>query len=212
MNKSTRGLTLDDRTNFHITCVMPKRVDPLLQRRQIANATRAVIGRSGLDGAGMRAVAEAAEVTTGAVTHWFAGKDAVLEAALEAIMARLLVKAAPQGLSSGTNLAQAAAEVLPLDEESRNEWRVWLAFWGRAASDARLQERHRAWYAQIVAHLIQQFQAARPGVSVDDAEVLADAVIAAVDGVGVRATLEPHLWPPERQRRTLAVLLSHLDT
>jgi BetI-type transcriptional repressor, C-terminal len=35
------------------------------------------------------------------------------------------------------------AEALPLDQERVLEWRVWLAFWGSAATNARLQAEQR---------------------------------------------------------------------
>jgi TetR/AcrR family transcriptional repressor of bet genes len=47
-------------------------------------------------------------------------------------------------------------------------------------------------------------------LSPEQANRLADAVVAAVDGVGARATLEPEHWPASRQRETLATLLKPL--
>ena len=43
-----------------------------------------------------------------------------------------------------------------------------------------------------------------------DARQLADAIVAAIDGVGTRAALEADDWPPRRQRETLARLLGPL--
>jgi len=37
--------------------------------------------------------------------------------------------------------------------------------------------------------------------------VIASAIIAAIDGIGTRATLELGAWPPERQKALLAALL-----
>src|SRR5438045_616199 len=75
-----------------IITVMPKQVDAAAQRRAIAGAAIAVIDGAGLDGARLRDVARAANVTTGAVTHYFDDKDAVLEAALEEVVRRILAK------------------------------------------------------------------------------------------------------------------------
>lgn len=186
---------------------MPKQVDHDEQRLAIAGAAISVIDREGLDGARLRDVARAANVTTGAVTHYFDSKDAVLEAALAEIVRRILEK---QSEIAGTaSLVDLASAFLPLDAASRSEWRVWLAFWGRAIANERLRAIHREYYAAIVSRLAEGLIAAYP-LPEPQARTLADAVIAAIDGVGTRATLEPEDWPPERQRATLALLLGPL--
>lgn len=190
---------------------MPKRVDHAAQRQAIAAAAIEIIDASGLDGARLRDVAKAADVTTGAVTHYFDGKDAVLEAALSEIVERLLSR--QPGSETGAaamGLVEAACAFLPLDEAGRRDWRVWLAFWGRAIVDDRLRALHARYYAEIVGRLAEALQSRRPGIAAKQAEALADALVAAVDGVGTRATLEPETWPPERQRRTLALLIEPL--
>jgi TetR/AcrR family transcriptional repressor of bet genes len=183
---------------------MPKIVDRDTERKSIAEAAIGVIGTIGLDAARLRDVAAAAGATTGAVTHYFDGKDAVLEAALAEMAARLsaaLDEPLPKG-AAPRELAGYAASFLPLDEEGRLGWRVWIAFWGRAIVNDRLRRQHREVYARFVARL-----SALTGARGARARDLADAIIAAIDGVGIRATLEPESWPPARQRRVIAALL-----
>src|SRR5207247_9193495 len=116
---------------------MPKLVDAVAQRRAIAGAAISVIDDVALDGARLRDVARAANVTTGAVTHYFDGKDAVVKAALEEVVRRILAKqerARTKRMDVRTFISQACS-YLPLDADGRQEWRVWLAFWGRAIAD-----------------------------------------------------------------------------
>lgn len=193
---------------------MPKLVDIISQRRAIAGAAISVINDVGLDGARLRDVARAANVTTGAVTHYFDGKDAVVEAALEEVVRRILAKqerarARTAPVRVRTFISKACS-YLPLDADGRQEWRVWLAFWGRAIADERLRALHRQYYAEIVDRLIDLLPSIRTADRAPSRRQLsrcADVVIAAIDGVGTRATLEPELWPPRRQRETLASLL-----
>lgn len=180
----------------------------------ITNAAITVINEMGLEGARLRDVALAADVTTGAVTHYFDGKDAVLEAALEEIVRRTLERmdASRHDGARGdvTGFVKRVSTYLPVDEASRQEWRVWLAFWGRAISDERLRAVHRDHYQAIVSRLVPSLQGLLPAVSKHSQKQMrgyADAVIGAIDGVGTRATLESELWPPKRQRETLAQLL-----
>lgn len=184
---------------------MPKQVDHAAQRRAIAAAAIDVIDAAGLEGARLRDVARAADVTTGAVTHYFDDKDAVLEAALTEIVRRILDKQR----AVARDPIEAACAFLPLDDDSRREWRVWLAFWGRAIVNDRLRAQHRAYYAQITTQLAADI-ADKAGIGAARAARMADAVVAAIDGVGTRATLEPEDWPPARQRATLRALLSPL--
>ncbi len=197
---------------------MPKKINLATQRRAIASAAISVIRTTGLEGARLRDVARAAEVTTGAVMHYFDDKDAVLEAALEEIVRRTLARMeAPRAPGTPTeapgDLAAFVGRVcryLPVDPESLGEWQVWLAFWGRAASNERLRRVHRRHYQGIVDRLVGPLQALvidRQPPAPEETRHCADALIAAIDGVGTRATLEPDLWPPPRQKATLAALL-----
>lgn len=179
----------------------------------ISNAAIAVINETGIEGTRLRDVARAADVTTGAVMHYFDDKDAVLEAALEEIVRRTLER---MEVGHGPRLLDATAFIervcrhLPVEAESREEWRVWLAFWGRAISHERLRAVHRRHYGAIVDRLmvtLRSLPAVAARHSRRELRGCADAVIAAIDGVGTRATLEPELWPPRRQRETLVQLL-----
>ena len=105
------------------------------------------------------------------------------------------------------NPVEAVAAFLPDTEERRRDWKVWFAFWARAAADERLRALHKSYYADVIgrldATLARRMSPARRAG-------LADAIVAAVDGISIRAALEPEDWPPERQRRTLALLLTPL--
>lgn len=185
---------------------MPKIVDHDVQRRAITQAAIRVIDRMGLDAARLRDVALEGQVTTGAVTHYFGSKDEVLEAAMAEVVRRILEHPGDQayGREPISSPIEAMAAFLPLDEERLRDWRVWFAFWGRAAVDARYRALHRGYYADITASLTESLSRLRGQA---DPAILADAVIAAVDGIGVRATHEPENWPPARQVATLRLLL-----
>jgi TetR/AcrR family transcriptional repressor of bet genes len=198
---------------------MPKRIDLNEQRRLITDAAISVINRAGLEGARLRDVAQAANVTTGAVTHYFDGKDAMLESTLAEIVRRTLARIEtpvdPDTAGDVTAFVGRACRYLPLDDESRAEWRVWLAFWGRAIADERLSAIHRQYYREIGERMTGPLAALRPAPPAPTRDALrrcSDQVVAAIDGVGTRATLEPEHWPPKRQKETLRALLTPLLT
>jgi AcrR family transcriptional regulator len=182
---------------------MPKLVDHEDRMRTIAGAAIGVIGKSGIEGMRLRDVAKAADVTTGAVTHYFDGKDALLEAALDEVVRRMT---AMQYASAKHGLLGAAVAFMPNTEAQRRDWNVWFAFWGRAMSDARLRAKHRAAYATFTANAlagIRELQRQGLANPKADAQAMADAVIAVVDGLGIRVSLEPKDWPLSRQKKTL---------
>lgn len=183
---------------------MPKIVDHNLRRSALARAAVEAIAETGLDGVKLADIARTAGVTTGTLAHYFPDKDALLAAALEEVCARLLRKIAEPG--SGVVLTEIAT-VLPMTEESRKEWRVWLAYWGRAPFSERLRQIHQQYYLDIETALCDHL-----GALVPEPQPLAAAIIAAVDGTGTRATLEPESWPPKRQEALLTTLLAPLFT
>ncbi|MCG8592738.1 MAG: TetR family transcriptional regulator C-terminal domain-containing protein [Proteobacteria bacterium] len=190
--------------------IMPKVVDHEEQRRRIADAAVAAIGESGLDRVRLVDVARAADATTGTLTHYFDGKDALLAAALDRVAERLL-----EGMErfQGCDLIEMASFALPLGEPERREWRVWLSFWGRAIWSPELAAVHNRYYERLRELLAEDVRRAQSrgeiNAAVDPGDA-ADAVIAAVDGVGVRASLDPEGWPAPKQAELLETLLEPL--
>ncbi|HEY1638943.1 MAG TPA: TetR/AcrR family transcriptional regulator [Rhizomicrobium sp.] len=173
--------------------------------RAIAGAAIGVIGKAGIEGMRLRDVAKAAAVTTGAVTHYFDSKDAVLEAALDEVVRRLL-DAQRESRTTGRDLTRVAAAFLPNGEAGRRDWKVWFAFWARAMADTRLRRKHQAAYAAFTANTVRWVrELQRTGLAhpKGDPVAMADAVMAVVDGLGIRVSLEPEDWPEKRQLKTL---------
>ncbi|MBM68925.1 MAG: hypothetical protein CME43_05560 [Haliea sp.] len=120
---------------------MPKKVDHEQRRAMIASAAARCIAEQGLQGTTMRAIAQSSGVSKGIVEHYFADKDAVIAAALEQMNARYMRR--EQRLTTGrTGLDALRARlnaVLPLNTESREEWKIRLCFWSVAA----IEPQHR---------------------------------------------------------------------
>lgn len=167
----------------------------------MVDAAQVVIARDGLDAATMRRIADEVGCTTGRITHYFSDKREVLVAVLRSVhraagqrMMRRVREAPPSD-----RLRLVLEEALPLDDVRLTEWRVWLAFWGRATDDPELADEQRARYrewATLVGQLIDR-EPNHPEV---------DRLIAVIDGIGLRATLDPAAFPPERQLAALEEL------
>ena len=179
---------------------MPKIVDHEERRRAIASAAVEAIASNGLSGVKLTDIGRMAGVTTGSIAHYFSDKDAVLAAALEEVCTRLFIQI---GQPDNPPTVAEIASALPVNDEKRKEWKVWLAYWGRAPHAPALAQIHRQYYAEIETAVAEDMEDIHP-----DPHMAAAAIIAAVDGIGTRATREPDLWPEARQVALLDQLIS----
>ena len=191
---------IDSCSNLFIITVMPKIVDHEERRRAIASAAVDAIASNGLSGVKLTDIGRMAGVTTGSIAHYFSDKDAVLAAALEEVCTRLFIQI---GQPDNPPTVAEIASALPVNDEKRKEWKVWLAYWGRAPHAPALAQIHRQYYAEIETAVAEDMEGIHP-----DPHLAAAAIIAAVDGIGTRATLEPDLWPEARQVALLDQLIS----
>jgi TetR/AcrR family transcriptional repressor of bet genes len=182
---------------------MPKVVDHAQRRQEVVAATWAVIADEGIEAATVRRIAEAAGCTTGRITHYFDAKDDILVAALRAVhlaaaeRMAAAIRAGDHGDPVGV-LRSVVDEALPLDAARRTEWRVWLAFWGRAASERTLRREQAQRYAEWRLLLTSLLEGVMPGAAPDDVAAKVDLVAAAIDGLGMQAVLEPRRFTRRR--------------
>jgi TetR/AcrR family transcriptional repressor of bet genes len=232
---------------------MPKKVDPIAQRKMIAEAAIRVIDCHGIEGAKLRDIARAANITTGTIMHYFPSKQDVLEAVLETILSRTVKRMQESTfqnlpLTVGSFINEAIHQ-LPVNEETRAEWRVWLAFCGAAVADKELLNIHRRHYRKLVSRVMlilhrlstgaqhstpfenrepQRFSLQNTKIAVlatpEKAQTAqqvkltyprqvhrcAEAIIAAIEGIGSRATLDPDRWPLWSQAEAMVEILTPL--
>ena len=170
---------------------MPKAVDPTQKRAELVAASWQVIASEGLKGATLRRVAAKAGCTTGALTHYFKDRQALLTQALRAAQAQAgarMLEATRRELDDRERLEAVLLESLPLDANRLEEWRVWLAFWGESMCDAQLAAEDARRYAEwrqllsdVVAPLV---------VDPDRVASEVEHLIALIDGLGLRIARE----------------------
>ncbi|MET7864686.1 TetR family transcriptional regulator C-terminal domain-containing protein [Micromonospora taraxaci] len=113
---------------------MPKKVDHQERRTLIADALMRVAADQGLEAVSLRHVAAAAGVSAGMVQHYFRTKDEMMAFALSVVRERSQVRVTDAVARLGENppprllLRTLLAALLPLDEHTRDDGRVALAF------------------------------------------------------------------------------------
>ena len=190
---------------------MPLIVDHDERRRHVAAIASGLIARKGLYAVTVRDVAQAAGYSTKIVSHYFKDKDALLRFVFreEAAAAVSRVRQAHRGKD-----LQACLELLlPLDELTRRDWRMWIAFWGRAAFDrafAREQIGRAREAQQLIAELLEEQRRAACLAADCDCTCHASRLLSALVGIATQAIFDPRGWPAHRQRAVLAAELAAL--
>ncbi|MET9763558.1 TetR family transcriptional regulator C-terminal domain-containing protein [Streptomyces sp. NPDC006372] len=194
---------------------MPKQVDYEARRLRIADAVCALIARSGMEAVSLRDVATEADVSMGAVQRCFRSKEEMLLFALEHISRRVGERAeeriaatsAPQAAS--TLLTHTLTELALLDEESRTQAHVWLAFVSHAPAGERLAAVLRDTYGKLhdlVTWLVRYGQDTGEIPQHLDPTQEAHSLLAVADGLTVHV-VAGHQSP----EAALAVLQHHVD-
>lgn len=171
------------------------------RRTQILKAARTCIVELGYERVTMRDVAETAGVSTGTIVHYFSDKDTMLEAALldKVQDTGIAFRAALTGAQSAwERLERLITASIPQSEEVRDEWRLWLTFWGEVTRNEHLravsERQHRRW-TRFLARIIAEGSASGEFAQVD-AEMTATQLAALIDGLAIQATLQnPELSP-----------------
>ena len=176
---------------------MPRVVNHEERREEIAEAAWRVIEREGLAGADLREIAREAGHTTGVITHYFRDKRELMTFAFGLLVDRSTARMARASAEAG--LAEALAQVLPLDNERRRETAVWLALVGASLTDPQLAEGLRLRYRQAREAMLPVFRTALEEVPGEDPEDIGDELLAVVDGITVDALSDPERYPPGRQ-------------
>lgn len=176
---------------------MPRYVNADLRRSAIVHAAWQLIADEGFEALTIRRLGREVGGASGRVTHYFASKEEVLIAVLGEVtdshrsgLNRLRDKLLEAGPDAGS-VARAIVDVLPLDEASRRDWRVWLAFWSQAAVSPNVATRHRQLYRSWRKVLAEAIQRIDPGCSRDDVADRAEQLLACIDGLGVHLLIEP---------------------
>lgn len=176
---------------------MPKVVDHEQRREELAAAVWRLASRDGLDAVTIRGVSAEAGWSTGALHHYFSDKEELLLFAFQTVADRVGGRVATAREEAGEPLELARALLaigLPLDDERRDETRVWFAFLGLALTRPPLARAQRLAYDAWRRLVADALRDAREQGDIEegvDVEREAAALVALVDGLAVQASFDP---------------------
>ena len=180
---------------------MPKIGMRALRRSQLVDATVALVRQRGIAGASVSEISAKAGLATGMVHHYFAYKNALLEATMWELLRRmsrhLFALLAEARTPMERVLAFVDGNLSPLSMTPENV-SVWLSFWGEVPHNPRLARIHN-----IVARRTQGAlaRALASYMSHEDAVRNAKAIAVFVDGLWLRAAVDAEGMTPEQAKQ-----------
>jgi len=170
---------------------MPKPVELNQRRAEFVDAAWRIIRKEGFRAATLRRVAAEARCTTGALTHYFNNREALLLDALRSAHAaaagRMLVTA--RAAASGLRRLEAVVlEALPLDAKRLDEWKTRLAFWNAASESEPLRRENLKRFDEWSEFLRESLAPFVPTPKAQSREVMLLAAL--VDGLAMRLLMQ----------------------
>lgn len=183
------------------------------RRRALIDATLSIIAERGFAETTVARICDAAGVSRGLISHYFAGKEALLLEAYRGLSQELAAetaKAMGDGDGDPMSALRALVEVSfrpPVFEADKIA--AWLAFWSAARGSAALNALNRKLYRGYRASVTRLMaEAARSRGLGLDAHRAATALTALIDGLWLEHALDPEAFGADQAE---AVCLDYLD-
>lgn len=172
-----------------------------VRRQALIEATARCLAEKGVGGTSVRAICARAGVSSGLLTHYFDGVDALILATYADVGTRV---------SAALDAAVAAAGDDPRDrlraclQANFHEpildpdlLATWIAFWSLVKSDPAIAAVHADVYGGTRAQLEALLQAAAPALSASQTRIAAISLSALVDGLWLELCLDRSTFSPE---------------
>jgi len=183
-----------------------------IRRQQLIKATMAAIDEVGLADATVMRIARHAGVSAGIISHYFGGKEGLMEATMRQILSDLgeAVAARRRELTTQSPRAHLAAIIDGNFDRSQVTGPVaktWLAFWASSMHTPKLARLQQVNDRRLYANLCYQFRRLMPS---DEARACARALAALIDGLWLRGALTPGGLDSDEARRLARDYLDRL--
>lgn len=162
------------------------------RRRQLIEATLEVVGELGLQNATIGAISKTAGVSSGLISHYFGGKQALVEATLRQLLEELKLGLLERTRSASLTPQQRLMAIVESNfsdfQRSSATTRTWLSFWARAMHEPGLERLQNINSGRLYSNLCYSFRQLVPR---DVARRAARQTAALIDGFWLRSALSP---------------------
>lgn len=191
---------------------MPRIVDHVRRREEIARLAVNVVQREGAEHATVRRIAKVGGFSSGVLAHYFRDKDQLIAFAFRWVARESFAELdqAVAGAAPGLARLRTALEFMVPATAAPSFIRVWLSLWGGAMRNPALARVHRDYYARWRRYLRRFLGEAQRRGEIAAPRSLPDAIdllAAGIDGLWLGSSFEPARFPPRRRRRLVGQLL-----
>jgi len=187
-----------------MVAILPRIVDHDERRRQVVAIARNILLEYGLEKLTIRRIAESANLSTAIISHYFRDKrELMLFIFLNTL--EITERKFAQAVGSGRSTTACLQTLLPTDDESRDNWKVWIAFWNMTLTDTEFRQQQVAKTENTLRMIRGLLDRNSPSRSIDENEkdVEERRIFAVLVGIAIQAIHDPENWPVEQQNRVL---------
>ena len=170
-------------------------VDHEERRRKIAEVAMDLIARIGLEATTLDRIAKEMGASIRIITHYFPDKDTLLLWVYRAMALQGQHPIQDVIAHDPADLPGALMALCGGDEATLNRWRVYVAFWDKAARSPQFAAEQQLWIERTLA-TISEIIIARTS-SAASVRQLAMELISLVYGMSVQRMLDPESWTPK---------------
>lgn len=180
-----------------------------IRRQQLIDATLKVIEDNGFQGATIGKIAQASGMSVGIVSHYFGGKQGLLEAAMRHLLATLggdVLRSMEARRDTPRDRLMAIVDAnfssVQTDPQSA---KTWLAFWTQAMHSPELMRLQRVNERRLLSNLQYYLKALIPANQVKG---IAQTIAALIDGFWLRAAMSEGRIEPDE---AIALCKTYID-
>jgi AcrR family transcriptional regulator len=192
---------------------MPAKIDAEDRRRQLVLAAAELIADEGVGALTNGKLAERLSGSTTVVTHYFGSKRELVLHTYQTMASRSRARLEEAMGGSGDPLRACLHAMLPLDDPTRVEWKVWLAYQGMSVGDPELTQIWASRAASAVgrlSRLVEADIAAGRMSSAVDAETEGGRLFSLIQGMSFQSIVDPGRWSPAHLRHITDLELRRL--
>jgi AcrR family transcriptional regulator len=192
---------------------MPAKVDADDRRRRLVLAAAELIADEGINALTNARIAKRLSGSTTMVTHYFRSKRELVLDTYQTMASRSRARVEQAMRESDDPLASCLHALLPLEESTRLEWKVWLAYQGMSVGDPELTQIWASRAASAVdriSRLIEADISAGHISSSIDPDMESGRLFSLIQGMSFQSIVDPKHWSPAHLRRIVDLELLRL--
>lgn len=165
---------------------MPKVGMGPIRRKQLMDATLISVGSVGLAESTVARISKQAGVSSGIISHYFGGKDELLEATMRHLLVRLQIGIRHRLKSTNTAHESLYAIIdgnFSLDQVDASATRAWLSFWAHALHQPELRRLQKVNQFRLQSNLCYWLKKI---TTQQEAKRIAESIAAVIDGLWLR--------------------------